>query len=56
MPRELTVREVAERERVTRRTVYNWIEKGILQARKPHDRGQLRIIDPRPPVKTTENR
>jgi excisionase family DNA binding protein len=31
---ELTVKEYAEKERVTTRTVYNWIDKGALDVRK----------------------
>lgn len=39
---ELTVKEYARLERVTRRTVYNWIDKGAVDARKTPG-GALRI-------------
>jgi excisionase family DNA binding protein len=46
MPTELTVKELAERERVTRRTVYHWIEKGAVETRKTPG-GGVRIVDRR---------
>ena len=45
---ELTVKELAERERVTRRTVYHWIEKGAVETRKTPG-GGVRIVDRRAP-------
>lgn len=59
MMRELTVRELAERERVTKRTVYNWIEKGAVEHRRTPG-GGLRILTPAAksaePVKSDPNR
>jgi excisionase family DNA binding protein len=46
MPPELTVKELAARERVTTRTVYHWIEKGAVDARKTPG-GGVRILDRR---------
>lgn len=46
--RELTVRELAERERVTRRTVYHWIEKGAVNVRRTPG-GAIRITAPPTP-------
>ena len=40
---ELTVKEYAERERVTPRTVYNWIEKGALTEYRKTLGGKIRI-------------
>ena len=39
---ELTVKEYAERERVTPRTVYRWIDKGAIDSRKTPG-GEIRI-------------
>lgn len=45
--KELTVKEMAQRERVTERTVRNWIAKGALDIRRtPGGRG-VRIIERR---------
>lgn len=41
---ELTVKEYAERERVTTRTVRTWIAKGAVKCRRTHG-GHLRIVD-----------
>lgn len=45
MPRpfELTVKEFAEREKVTPRTVMNWIAKGAVKVRRTPG-GRLRIF------------
>jgi excisionase family DNA binding protein len=43
--KELTVKELAERERVTTRTVYHWIEKHALETRKTRYGEGLRIIE-----------
>lgn len=40
---ELTVKEYAERERVTTKTVYNWIEKGALTQYRKTLGGKIRI-------------
>lgn len=40
---ELTVKEFAERERVTPRTVYNWIDKGALTDYRKTLGGKIRI-------------
>jgi len=42
---ELKVKEFAERERVTERTVYAWIAKGAVQVRRTPG-GGLRILTP----------
>ena len=39
---ELTVKEYAELERVTTRTVYNWIDKGVIDVRRTPG-GEFRI-------------
>jgi len=44
-PREWKVREYAELERVTPRTVKRWIEKGAIRVRRTPG-GGVRIIDP----------
>jgi excisionase family DNA binding protein len=49
MPTELTVKELAERERVTRRTVYHGIEMGAVETRKTPG-GGVRIVDRRAPA------
>lgn len=41
--RELTVKEYAERERVTTRTVKTWISKGAVQVRRTPG-GRVRIL------------
>lgn len=54
---ELTVKEYAELERVTPRTVYNWIDKGALDVRKTPG-GEIRIRIARAvffDMKTAEN-
>jgi hypothetical protein len=43
---EYTVKEFAFRERVTERTVYNWMTKGAVQFRRTPG-GGIRIIDRR---------
>ena len=49
---ELTVKEYAERERVTERTVWNWIAKGAVPVRRTPG-GGVRLRDTA--VKNTEN-
>ena len=49
--RELTVKEYAAIERVTIRTVQNWIAKGALQVRRTPG-GQIRIVDRRETSRT----
>lgn len=45
--KELTVKELADRERVTERTVRNWIAKGAVEIRRtPGGRG-VRIVERR---------
>ncbi len=39
----LTVQEVAELLRVNRRTVYTWIDEGVIRAVKLHDKSVVRI-------------
>jgi excisionase family DNA binding protein len=51
---ELTVKELAALERVTERTVYNWIEKGAVEVRRTPG-GQIRIADSRVPFITLKN-
>ena len=46
--RELTVKELAEREGVNPKTVYRWITKGALDVRRTPG-GGLRIVDRRSP-------
>lgn len=57
MPRpfELTVKEFAEREQVTVRTVMNWIAKGAVKVRRTPG-GGLRIftLQEEQPMKTDE--
>ena len=48
---ERTVREVADRERVTKRTVYNWIEKGAVTHRRTPG-GAIRIVLDPPSLST----
>lgn len=48
-PQEWKVREYAELERVTTRTVKRWIEKGAITVRRTPG-GGVRIPDPRAPV------
>jgi excisionase family DNA binding protein len=49
MPTEMTVKELAERERVTRRTIYTWIDKGVIDRRdiRKTPGGGVRILDRR---------
>lgn len=49
MSDELTVREYADRERVTEVTVRRWIEKGAVPVRRTPG-GGIRIPDARQPV------
>jgi predicted site-specific integrase-resolvase len=44
---EYTVREYADKERVTPRTVFTWILKGAVNIRRTPS-GRIRIIDPPP--------
>lgn len=44
--KELTVKEFAHRERVTDRTVWNWIAKGAIDVRRTPG-GGVRIMDRR---------
>lgn len=46
MKQELTVKEFAEKERVTERTVRNWIDKGAVDYRRTPG-GAIRIIESR---------
>lgn len=46
MAKELTVKELAHRERVTERTVRNWIDKGAVDYRRTPG-GAIRIIESR---------
>lgn len=48
--KELTVKELAAEERVTERTVWNWIAKGAIGVRRTPG-GGIRIL---PPMKNTE--
>lgn len=48
MMRELTVRELAERMRVTERTVYTWIKKGAVKSEQMVPGGHHRIAVTRP--------
>lgn len=50
---ELTVKELATKERVTERTVYNWINKGAVDVRRTPG-GNIRILRP-PDMKSSEN-
>lgn len=43
---ELTVKEYAAQERVTERTVYNWMAKGAIQVRRTPG-GGIRIVERR---------
>lgn len=43
---ELTVKEFAAKERVTERTVYNWIIKGAVEVRRTPG-GGIRIVERR---------
>ena len=43
MKRELTVKEVAEKERVNERTVRRWIEKGAVAVRRTPG-GGVRVV------------
>lgn len=43
---EYTVKELAIKERVTRRTVYNWIDKGAVDIRRTPG-GGVRIVERR---------
>jgi len=38
---EYTIKEYAARERVTERTVRNWIAKGAVHVRRTNDRGRV---------------
>ena len=44
-PRELTVKEYAHWERVTERTVWHWIAKGVVTVRRTPG-GGVRVPDP----------
>lgn len=48
--RELTPKEYADRERVTRRTVYTWIEKGTVDTRRTPG-GAIRILEREAPAR-----
>lgn len=50
---ELTVKELATKERVTERTVYNWIAKGAVSVRRTPG-GNVRILRPSD-MKSSEN-
>lgn len=50
--KELTVKELAVAERVTERTVWNWITKGAVDVRRTPG-GGVRILQP-PAPKNTE--
>lgn len=45
-PQELTVKEFAAKERVTERTVYNWMAKGAVEFRRTPG-GGIRIVERR---------
>lgn len=49
---ELTVKEYAEQERVSTRTVWSWIAKGAIKARRTPG-GGVRLPDPT--LKNSEN-
>ena len=52
---EYTVREYADKERVTPRTVFTWILKQAVTIRRTPS-GRIRIIDPPPTMKFDEER
>lgn len=41
----LTVKQVAEREQVTERTVRNWIAKGAVKVDPHHPGGGIRVVE-----------
>lgn len=55
MSRELTVKEFAERERVTERTVHKWIEKGAIPIRRTPG-GGIRITERRDEPSTSSSK
>ena len=55
MMRELTVKELAAKERVDERTVRRWIEKGAVDVRRTPG-GGVRIIDRRSDMASPDRR
>lgn len=57
-PREMTVKEFAAYNRVTERTVYEWIKKGAVEHRRTPG-GGIRILErrtrPRGPLQSSED-
>jgi predicted site-specific integrase-resolvase len=51
---ELTVKEYADRERVSERTVWTWLAKGAVKFRKTPG-GGIRVVSPSAPLKNTED-
>lgn len=51
---ELTVKEMAARERVTERTVWNWITKGAVDVRRTPG-GGVRIVERRSEMRRGES-
>jgi len=51
---DLTIRELAERDKVDERTVRRWIEKGAVETRRTPG-GRIRIIERREDVRTSSD-